>query len=439
MGKVSKTVQNKERRSQMLKKVLSILLVVGLLIIFAVPLAAEVKIMHWQGDDPAGIEWLEIMIQRFEKIHPGVKIETECIPVGNMAQKVMIAIASDTTPDTLREYIGRCSSWWKHGALGSLNGTLSEEDLEDFYPSLLELCSMDGNLIGYPFPFGCRTFGVNMTLLEKAGVADLMPKGDNRELSLETCEQALEKVSELEGVYGTGFFASGCSGDYHMLGWFQSFGGYLYQNGDHTRTTLNSEAGVRALEWMIDLVDRGIATPGPAGTVDDHHVEAMWSGKIAFGGWVPNPTMAKNNYESGTIDYLPEYRFLEFPHAKGVAPPPVFMGPDVASVFKGCEDRELAIEWAQFMTSREGTQFWVDEFAPVIPSRKSVHVESEIMNILKRIIEKNGVGDLGLTSPYYLEVRNLQYPELQAAFAKMKTPKRALDDFADAVRKLWEK
>lgn len=422
----------------MLRKVLQLalvgMLVMGLMVSVA---TSQTIIRHWQGDTPFAVEWVEILIERFEKAHPEVKIETEYIPVGNMAQKVMIAIASDTTPDTLKDYIGRMSSWWKHGALESLSGTLSKEDLQDFYPSLIDLCKMDGQLIGYPWPLGVRSFGANMTLLERAGVAELVPSGENREWSLETFEQAAEKVSQFEGVYGTGFFASGCSGDYHMLGWFQSFGAYLYEDGDHTRTGLNTDAGVRALEWMIDLVDKSVAAPGMAGTTDDHHVEAFWSGKIGFGGWVPTEAQAKGNYESGMIDYLAEYRLLEFPHVEGVTAPPIFIGNDVASVFKDSEVKELAIEWTQCLASKEALELFI-EMTPsaVIPSRRSIPAKGEYAQTMQRMIAKNGVGDLGLTSEFYLEVRNAQYPEFQAAFTGIKTPRRALDDFAKAVREI---
>lgn len=421
----------------MLKKMLLISLALGLVLYLSPLAASDVVIKSWsvgvEGADVLELEWAEM----FEQLHPNVKIEFEHIPAGNMAQKVMIAIAADATPDVIKEYAGRVSSYWSQGAIESLNGTMSEEDLEDFIPTVMDLCTLDGNLIGYPFPFGARTFGANMTLLERVGIADLVPKGNNLEWHLETFEQVLEKTSKLEGIYGTGFFAANPSGDYHTLGIIQMFGGYLYQGGDHTKTTLNSEAGIRGVQWMMDMVDKGYATPGPAGTTDDHHVEAFWSGKIAFGGWVPDKVRAQTNYESEMIPYLADYRLLEFPHAEGVAPPPVFIGPDLVSVFKGSENKEMSIEWAKFQASQECMQMWQEIFSTGIPSRKSVRAENEFAATVQKIIVKNGVGDLGFTSPYYQEVRGLLNAELQAAFAGLKNPKQALDDFAQRLSDLW--
>lgn len=420
----------------MLKKILVMLLTVGLVMGLSSFGASEVVITHWSTGGGA-VDAMELeLAEKFEQLHPGVKIVFEHIPAGNMAQKVMIAIASGETPDVLKEYVGRISSYWGQGAIESLNGTLSEEDLEDFIPTVMGLCTMDGNLIGYPYPFGARSFGVNMTLLERAGVSDLVPSGDSLEWGVEAFEQAIEKVSQLEGFYGTGFFAANPSGDYHTLGVIQMFGGYLYQDGDHTKTALNSEAGVRGVQWMIDTVDKGFATPGPAGTTDDHHVEAMWSGKIAFGGWVPDPDRAQANFDSGMIEYLADYRLLEFPHEEGVAPPPVFIGPDIVCVFKGSENKEMAIEWARFQSSREVMQRWLEVF-PGIPSRKSIRVDNEFTATIQSIIVKNGVGDLGFTSPFYQEVRGLLNAEVQAAFIGMKDPKQALDDFAQDLLGLW--
>ena len=420
-----------------------LVLLVGMLVMSLTgPLmASEITIKHWLvGSEPSSTLYLGIA-QRFEQLHPNVEIELEHIPVGSMAEKVMLAIASDMTPDVLREYIGRVGSYWYAGALESLNGTLSEEDLEDSIPTVMDICTADGHLFAYPAPFGARTFGANMTILKRAGVANLVPSGENLEWSVEAFEQAMEKVSQLEGIYGTGFFAGTPFGDYHTLGLFQMFGAYLYQNGDYTKTTLNSEAGVRALEWMNDMVDRGIVAPGPAGTVDDHHVEAFWSGKYGFGGWVRSVEQAKVDYESGLSDYMIEYRLLEFPHVEGVTAPPVFIGPDVICVFKGSENKEMAIEWAKFQFSRKEMQRLQDGMPFGIPSRKSVKVNRDITLIaaLQRIIVKNGVGDLGFISPFYQEVRSLFYPEMQAAYARIKTPKQALDDFANGILDLWAK
>jgi len=420
-----------------MKKFLTALaLVVAISLVISTPLMSKTVIKHWAGGSLGDFE--SIIIKMFEKRYPEIKVVPEYIPVGNMQQKVMIAIAADDTPDTLIDYFGRISSWWGQGALESLNGTLSKKDVEDFPSSLLELMSIDGNLVGYPTTMGARTFGANVTLLEKAGVANLLPKGDNYGWSLKDFETAAKKVSQLDGVYGTGFFCANPSGDYHMLGWFQSFGAYLYQNGDYTKTTLNYENGVKALEWMIDMVEKGYATPGPAGTTDDHHVEAFWSGKIAFGGWVPTPQQAEGNYKSGMINYLPKYRLLEFPHVEGVAPPPVFIGMDVLCLFKNSKVKEEAIKWMQYRTNRLSVEIQLEYFSPSVPARKSVPVEVEHIATVKKIIEHAGVGDLGLASPNYVKVRNLQYPELQAAFTGAKTAKQALDDFAKAVSELWK-
>lgn len=420
----------------MMKKILVTLLTIGLVMGVSSLGISEVVITNWSGGGGA-VDALELeLAERFERLHPDVKIVFEHIPVGSMAQKVMIAIASDMTPDVLREYIGRISSYWGQGALESLNGTLSEQDLEDFIPTVMDLCTLDGNLVGYPFPFGARTFGADMILLERAGVANLVPKGDNREWDVKIFEQVLEKVSQLEGICGTGFFAANPSGDYHILGIIQMFGGYLYQDGDHTKTTLNSKGGVRGVQWMIDMVDKGFATLGPAGTTDDHHIEAFWSGKIAFGGWVPSPAQAQANYDSGMIPYLADYRLLEFPHEEGVTPPPMFIGPDIICVFKGSENTEMAIEWARFQSNQESMQSWQGIAPTMIPSRKSVQVGNEFVATLQRIIIKNGVGDLGFTGCYQ-EARALLNAELQAAFSGLKDPKRALDDFAQDLLDLW--
>ena len=421
----------------MFKKLLIGMLVIGLTLGLMSSLAiGKTKVVYWSTEPPTLPEDVEHTLQ-FEVLNPDIDVIRQYIPAGNASEKMMIAIASGNTPDVITDYLGRVSAYWDQDALESLNGTLSEEELNDYIPGLLDFCSINGNLIGYPVPYAGRLWAVNSVIAERAGVLNLIPQGENLEWGFDTFMVATRKINELEGIYPIGFFASGASGDYYTLIFFQMFGATLYEKGDHTKTTLNSNAGVEALEWMIQMVEEGLAPLGPAGMCDDDFVAMRAAGKIAFGGWPFTQKQAQEHYDNGLIDYVAKDIFIEPPHKMGTPAPPLFIGPPMFSVCKNASDKDAAIAFALYMTNAENTQKIADTYSR-IGTRKSTKTSSLKARVGQNIAMKNGIGDLGLTSPYYLEVRDLLYPQLQAAFMGQKTAKQALDDFAQAVSELWK-
>jgi ABC-type glycerol-3-phosphate transport system substrate-binding protein len=54
-------------------------------------------------------------------------------------------------------------------------------------------------------------------------------------------------------------------------------------------------------------------------------------------------------------------------------------------------------------------------------------------------LNKLEIVDLGKNQAYFNDLRQIFYPEMQAAFLKAKTPKQALDDFVKGAEKLAAK
>ncbi len=411
------------------------MLMISLVLSFSTTVLAKRTITYWDTNPPT-----EVAMENYKRFlvqFPDIKVEREYIPPGSVREKVMIAIAGDTTPDVLFDYIGRVAAYYYQDALEPLNGTLPQEDLNDFLPSVLAQFTIDETLIGFPVPFGCRVWGVDKIIVEKAGVENLLPQGLNREWSFEDFMTVADAVKEL-GIFPFCFFTGATGGDYYQIMYSQIFGAKLYEDGDHTKTTWNSEAGVRALEWMMQMIDEGYAPPGAAGLAYGNALDMKAAGKVLVGGLFL-PSRCQEHYDSGVIDYVQNDWQIEVPHIEGVPAPPLFNGPGGFCLFKSVKDKDDALTFMRFMVSKESveninlnTKGWIP-----ISSRLSAEVLPEA-RITQYMVNKNGVGDLGLTSPYYGEIRVLMASELQAAFMGIKSPKKALDDFAQGVAELWK-
>jgi len=428
----------------MFKRLIVGALVVGLLTVgqMVSALARERITLRYWTEPMKFNQWL---IKEFEARHPYVRIEHEEIPSGNMVQKVTVSVAAGETPDILEDYAGRLGSWANMGLLENLSGTLTREEAQDFVPGILDLFTARDKLFGYPFAYWVAVYIVNKTILDKVGVGSFLPPEEKPEWTLSTWMKIAEKVKSLPRTYATCFFAKGRGGDYWMLMNYQIFGASLYKGGDYTETALNSEEGVAALEWMIELVKKGYAPKGVAGIGASAYCAMMDSGEIAMAGNGPQralPERQRANYEQGVCPYIAERRVVETPHVEGIASPPLFVGPSGYVIFKQVSPlkKKLAVEFLKFVIE-PGNLARICRELKQFPPRKSVKlyqdvkVYQQVLDMIARV----GVADMGIASPHYVEVRNLLCAEHQAAFMGVKTAKQALDDFAKSVRNLWQK
>ena len=83
------------------------------------------------------------------------------------------------------------------------------------------------------------------------------------------------KAAGVQGEWVDGYVFTGTF-EFQCLLW--QFGGDLY-NKDVTEATFNSEAGVKALTWMPDLINDGYS---PANVAQDGNIKALLAGKTAF-------------------------------------------------------------------------------------------------------------------------------------------------------------
>jgi len=426
-----------------MKKILAVLLVLGLLAGAASVAAADdrVTVSFWSGS--LSVDYQKEALAIFTQLHPEIKVENEFVPMGNVADKVTLAAAAEALPNVLLGYAGRSIAFYFQDLTEPLEATLTQEEIDNFIPGILDIYTVDGTLTSYPVYQNVIGYAVNKTLLEEAGCLELLP--ENREITLDTWTQIAEKTSVLPGVYPAHLIAKGKGGDYYILQYFQMFGANQFEGRDYTQTTLNSDAGVKALEWMIDMADKGWCPPGPAGLDSTDYAKWLYTGKLVFMGCEPSMTtnFTRTEYfNQGFADRIYELCATQTPHVEGVPIPGLFPSPTNVVVFKGENDpakKEAAITLAKFFLTQDFSD-WATETMQTLPTQRDVSSGMELepaFQFTLKLLAEVGMADLGMASPYYLEVRLARFPELQAAFMGIKTPREALDDFAKIVADMW--
>lgn len=418
--------------------IVSLLAISFVLSLSGIAATKKVEVKYWQS--VGYLEVAETFIQTFEAKYPDIKIKFEGIPTRSIVEKVMLAVAADDLPNIVFDYNGRLCKWKFEGVTLPLQDTLTEEEKADFVPGMLEMHTIDGDLFMYPAIYGPLGYALNKTLLDEAGIS--LPGSS---FTLEKWEEIAEKVSNPPDIYAGIFHANGRGGDYWMLQYFQAFGAKQYEDQDYTHTTLNSEAGVKALEWMLKVRDRGWVPPGVAAITSSIAAEYKIGGKIAMFGagpaWSQKPWW-ENLVEQARAPRIHEVVMSEIPHFKEVSLPGWFVGTDGMAVFKEKDPDVLAAAFklAKFVFEPDITSL-ISKYYNMIPCRQSIDVPLIHVPAYQRCVQlmaELGVADQGINSPFYVEVRDLRYPEFQAAFMGKKTPQEALDDFAKAVADLWK-
>jgi ABC-type glycerol-3-phosphate transport system substrate-binding protein len=299
---------------------------------------------------------LDSLIAQFERENPGINVEPVSMgSYSTLSQKLMGAVQVDAPPNMAQMYESWTTQFHQMNKLVPLDSLirgpdgLAESELADFYPAFLADNSWNGRLVTLPSNKSVPVFFYNIKLLEDAGYKTFP----------ETWEEFRVMVKKLtdrqKGVWGT---AGGVNE--WMFGCMLRQQGGDFLDEQSRKATFNSSAGVKAAEYMFELVAKD--SSAVYGTGYDPQNDFL-SGKIAcIWGTIVSWTFMKKN--------------MTFP--VGIAAVPSWGTPSVLSfgtnvgVFRTGTPEQVAASWKfiKWFTSPEAQALWA-ELTFYVPSRKS--------------------------------------------------------------------
>jgi len=238
----------------------------------------------------ANCEWIEKALDRYGKRHPDVEISIEQFKWDQIDAKLMTDYRAGAPHD-----LAWTSPQWmaKHFAVGDLLDVSpllnwSAEETADFsWSPAWKTAERDGRVIGVPNGVHTRVVCFRRDYFEEAGLDPDNPP--------ETLDEILEAAVKLtrqgdgEDVWGLGVYCGRERGTIELafapLLWH--YGGELW---DETtgRAVFASEAGVKAVEFLYDLMHKHKVCPTwcATGTYDDNILEPFLNGRMAMAwGW----------------------------------------------------------------------------------------------------------------------------------------------------------
>lgn len=235
----------------------------------------KVDITFWNGwTGGAAPVLVPKLVAKFNESHPNINVKSNAMEWGDIAQKMPLAIKAGKGPDIA---VGHGDDVATYAAQGLL---LKSDDVikalgysaDDFPDGLMEAGSFDGSQYGVPWSVTPMGLYINKDVLRAAGLDENTVPTD--QASYLAALEAL-KAAGVQGEWADGYVFTGTF-EFESLLW--QFGGDLF-NEDVTKATFNSDAGVEALTWMTDLIDKGYSPPNVA---QDGNINALIGGETAF-------------------------------------------------------------------------------------------------------------------------------------------------------------
>lgn len=389
-------------------------------------------ITFWNGLTGSDGVTLNDMLAQFAQENPDISITVESIVWNTLYQKLQTAFVAGTYPDMFLLHASEIPQYASFGVLKDLGpwyvsggGWLPDDDIP---APTLDGLMYDGTIYGIPLDNHGRGLWINTDMFEAAGIStdpstipttyegwvDLFQK-----LTLDANgNNAQSPDFDPENVVQWGFTV----GEWPNV----NFIGNLYQNGgqflsdDGTTVTINSEAGVTALQQLVDLVYKYHVSP-PAAGFDTW--QGFGAGTVAV---LPTGTWFRNQAELFT-----DINSMAWPNFQFGSQPATWFGAHTFMV-----PAELS---GEKLDAVERIIHWVADHevdwaaSGQVPARLSAQAALDPENYPSNILLGQTFAEYGVTDPRTTVTQELLVAldaELQNALNGIKEPQQALDDAA---------
>ncbi|MEP3437306.1 MAG: sugar ABC transporter substrate-binding protein [Hoeflea sp.] len=330
------------------------------------------------------------------------------------------------------------------GIYTDLNALLPKEEIDAFVDANIAASTLGGKLVMLPR----AQFDVSAMYYQKSLYADEANKTGFKEkygydlTPPDTWQQVTDQAEFFANppeFYGTQYAGKeeAINGRFYEM--LRAEGGeYLDADG---KPAINSEAGVRALDWFVNLYK---AKAVPAGTTN-----YLWDD---LGQGFASGTIALNLDWPGWAGFFNDPASSKVAGDVGVVAPPKgssgartgWSGHHGFSVTESCANKEAAASLVWFLTNEDSQK--LEAGAGPLPTRDAVWTwvidQAKDDPYRKEVLEAFQEAAKGAypvpQSASWIEISNAVYPELQAAILGDKTTQQALDAAAAKATAILE-
>jgi multiple sugar transport system substrate-binding protein len=360
--------------------------------------------------------------EAFTGQHPGIQIEQLIVPDAELAVKLAAAVAGGVPPELAT--IGgasRIAELIANKRVVSLTRYRKDVARLDWHDAFKRVLVRGDDLYALPVQAATLALFYNVELYQRAGLdPDATPR--TWEALLANAQAIARPEAQIWGLYVATKPTTWTSEQVWAAYLWQAGGEWL--SGDGTRAAFNSDAGVEALQFWTDLVQRYRVAPQKAvdNLVMGQDFEAGATGQIThYSAWAIRAEGMRFPVRTAT---LPGHR-----QAATVA------GTATMPIFAASRQRDAAWTYLDWLSQPDNLVFYLSGFGSP-PPRASV-AESAAWRAFAAqhpLLQAFVDGQPQARLPYFgkgaQEIALRVAQAIEAAVYKQQTPKQALDDAA---------
>ncbi|MBX3064768.1 MAG: ABC transporter substrate-binding protein [Anaerolineae bacterium] len=268
---------------------LTLALALTLIGIPTVSKAAPIELTFWNYWDGQNGTVIQSLVDEYNAANPDVKITNVFVGWGELLPKLQTAAAGGSKPDIAAIDLVWVPQMVKTNSLVALNDYIEKSavDLKDFYASQLGVVRYDDTYYGLPVSTNNLELFYNKDLFTAAGLDPDKPPTtwDELESMAKQCAKPEEGIGGMELYTEPG---EGLTWQYQVYLW-QAGGSFL--SDDLKSAAFNSEAGAKALQFWVDMLQNGAAPQSPWGlfgqgkgcmVMDGSWMVGIWAKDAAF-------------------------------------------------------------------------------------------------------------------------------------------------------------
>ncbi|WP_415840875.1 extracellular solute-binding protein, partial [Nocardiopsis rhodophaea] len=331
----------------------------------AEPAAGSTEITFWDTSDATTeAPVFRDLIADFEAAHPDITVHYENVPFADAQEQFKTAAQAGTdAPDVMRADVGWVAELAALGYLAPLDDTPALQDPEDFLPTPLSSTRHAGATYAVPQVTDSLALLYNKDLLARAG-------HDTPPATMEELKQVALDVNDATDA--TGLYLNAADG-FFLLPHYYAHGGDLL-DVEKQQITVNDDAGVAALEEVLDLIDSGAAADPALTDTYATMQTAFKDGDVAMifnGPWSLGQIRSGSAF-SGNADNLGVAPLPAGPQGRGGP-----TGGHDYAVYAGSGDLDASYAFIRFMASAD-SQATITKELGLLPTRASVYEREEI-------------------------------------------------------------
>ncbi|HSK99702.1 MAG TPA: ABC transporter substrate-binding protein [Rubrobacteraceae bacterium] len=260
----------------------------------------RVELAFWNGFTGGDGPYMRQIVEEFVSEHDNIRVKMNTIEWDDFYSRTPSAVQSGQGPDVAVMHSDQLGTNAARNVIIPLDDVARELNLKesDFATVVWQAGIYNDQRFGIPLDMHPMIFYYNKGLMEEAGLDPESPPR-NREDFVAALEEM--KGRDIQGFWVSPFLFTGGLSWESLL--FQ-FGGQLY-NEDVTEAVFNSDAGVEALTFLVNMVRDGYS---PRDVAQDAEFTAFQNGQNAFhfnGIWQINPLREVEDLDVG-ITSLPQ-------------------------------------------------------------------------------------------------------------------------------------